>query len=132
LQAYSIISGDIAMSRKGNVGKCAVFPDNYENGIIHSDVLRIRVNLDNINPVFMMKQLHYSRAVAHQIELVSSGAIMAGINVTKLKQIYVHIPPLELQNQFAAFVAEVDKSKVAVQKALDETQIDNQIFCLMM
>jgi type I restriction enzyme S subunit len=60
----------------------------------------------------MMSQLHYSGAVTRQIELVSSGAIMAGINVTKLKQIYVHIPPLELQNEFAAFVAQVDKSKV--------------------
>ena len=32
-------------------------------------------------------------------------------------------PPLPLQNQFAAFVAEVDKSKVEVQKALDQTQL---------
>lgn len=33
------------------------------------------------------------------------------------------LPPLELQGEFAAFVAQVDKSKVAVQKALDETQL---------
>ena len=32
-------------------------------------------------------------------------------------------PPLSLQNQFADFVAEVDKSKVEVQKALDQTQL---------
>ena len=32
-------------------------------------------------------------------------------------------PPLSLQNQFAAFAAEVDKSKVEVQKALDQTQL---------
>jgi type I restriction enzyme, S subunit len=111
LEAYSIKSGDIAMSRKGNVGRCAVFPDTMEDGIIHSDVLRIRVNNELVLPVFMMHQLHYSRAVQHQIELVSSGAIMAGINVTKLKQIEVHIPPMELQKQFANFVAQVDKSK---------------------
>lgn len=122
LEAYSIKSGDIAMSRKGNVGRCAVFPETMEDGIIHSDVLRIRIDNDLVLPVFMMHQLHYSGAVQHQIELVSSGAIMAGINVTKLKQIEVHIPPLELQQQFAVFVAEVNKSKVAVQKALDETQ----------
>ena len=122
LEAYSIKSGDIAMSRKGNVGRCAVFPETMEDGIIHSDVLRIRIDNDLVLPVFMMHQLHYSGAVQHQIELVSSGAIMAGINVTKLKQIEVHIPPLELQQQFAVFVAEVDKSKVAVQKSLDETQ----------
>jgi type I restriction enzyme S subunit len=35
----------------------------------------------------------------------------------------IALPPIELQNQFADFVAEVDKSKVAVQKALDETRI---------
>lgn len=32
-------------------------------------------------------------------------------------------PPLSIQNQFAAFVEEVDKSKVEVQKALDQTQL---------
>ena len=114
LEAYSIKSDDIAMSRKGNVGRCAVFPETMEDGIIHSDVLRIRIDNDLVLPVFMMHQLHYSGAVQHQIELVSSGAIMAGINVTKLKQIEVHIPPLELQNQFADFVKQVDKSKVVV------------------
>lgn len=111
LKAYTIISGDIAMSRKGNVGKCAIFPDNYPAGIIHSDVLRIRLNSQLVNPMFMMCQLHFSEAVTRQIELVSSGAIMAGVNVTKLKQIYVHVPPIELQNQFADFVRATDKSK---------------------
>jgi type I restriction enzyme S subunit len=113
LRAYSITSGDIAMSRKGNVGRCAIFPEDYEDGIIHSDVLRIRLDANRVNPLFMMRQLHYSGAVAHQIELVSSGAIMAGINVTKLKQIYVHIPSMDLQNKFADFVRSVDKSKFA-------------------
>ena len=119
LEAYSIKSGDIAMSRKGNVGKCAVFPSNFEAGIIHSDVLRIRVDDSRVLPLFMMHQLHYSGAVQHQIELVSSGAIMAGINVTKLKQIFIHIPPMELQNQFVAFVEQTDKSKAIIQQSLD-------------
>lgn len=123
LRAYTIIPGDIAMSRKGNVGKCALFPETYSDGIIHSDVLRIRVNKRIVNPVFMMYQLHFSGAVTRQIELVSSGAIMAGVNVTKLKRIYVHIPPIKLQDEFADFVAQVDKSKVAIQAALDKTQL---------
>ena len=123
LKAYSLVPGDIAMSRKGNVGRCAIFPDEYVDGIIHSDVLRIRVNEQKVNPVFMMYQLHFSSAVINQIEMVSSGAIMAGVNVTKLKQIYVHIPPKKLQDQFASFVKQTDKSKVAVQEALDEAQL---------
>lgn len=112
LKAYTIIPGDIAMSRKGNVGKCALFPAGYPEGIIHSDVLRIRVDCKRVNPLFLMCQLHFSRSVTRQIELVSSGAIMAGVNVTNLKQIYIYVPPMELQQQFAAFVKATDKSKL--------------------
>jgi type I restriction enzyme S subunit len=122
LDAYSIKPGDIAMSRKGNVGKCAVFPSTLKAGIIHSDVLRIRVDNSRVLPLFMMHQLHYSGAVQHQIELVSSGAIMAGINVTKLKQIFVHVPPLELQNQFVAFVEKNEKTKSKIQKSLEKLE----------
>ena len=32
-------------------------------------------------------------------------------------------PPMEIQKQFADFVNQVDKSKVAIQKALDKTQM---------
>ena len=123
LQAYTLIPGDIVMSRKGNVGKCALFPEDKKSGVLHSDVLRIRVSVTKANPCFMMYQLHYSRDVIMQIEQVSSGAIMAGVNVTKLKEILVKLPPLGLQEQFAAFVAQIDKSKSAIQKSLDETQI---------
>ena len=130
LAAYSIKSGDIAMSRKGNVGKCAVFPSSLAEGIIHSDVLRIRLDNSRVLPVFMMHQLHYSGAVQHQIELVSSGAIMAGINVTKLKQIFVHIPPMEIQKQFATFVAQVDKSKVVLENIIKKYHKIDLITCM--
>lgn len=123
LKAYTIIPGDIAMSRKGNVGKCAVFPREYPQGIIHSDVLRIRVNSQLVHPIFMMYQFHFSEFVTRQIELVSSGAIMAGVNVTKLKHIYVHVPPLELQTQFATFVQAIDKYKLKVKDSLKKLEI---------
>ena len=45
-----------------------------------------------------------------------------GIQMDKLKEYPFPMPPIELQNQFATFVEQVDKSKFAVQKALDEAQ----------
>ena len=111
LEQFSLISGDIAMSRKGNVGQCALFPDNFEKGIIASDVVRIRVNKDLIMPQFLVYQLHNSHKVRRQILNVSDGSIMAGINVTKLKKIHVYSPPLERQKQFVSIVRQVDKSK---------------------
>ena len=127
LDSYSIIPGDIAMSRKGNVGRCAVFPLGFENGIIHSDVLRIRLDKTKVLPEFMTRQLHYSGDIQHQIEMVSSGAIMAGINVTKLKHISVYLPPIGLQDKFVSFVSQIDKSKVVV-----PSKIKNAIFAIML
>ncbi|MCI6231928.1 MAG: restriction endonuclease subunit S [Selenomonas sp.] len=103
LSSYTLIPGDIVMSRKGNVGRCAVYPQNFPFGILHSDVLRIRVNREVCDPTFLMQQLHDSRVVQTQIEVISNGAIMAGLNVTKLKSLCVHLPPLPAQRRFAAF-----------------------------
>ena len=122
LSAYSLMPGDIAMSRKGNVGRCGLYPKTFEPGIIHSDVLRIRVDSNRVDPCFMMYQLHFSRAVERQIEMVSSGAIMAGINVTKLKHIYVHIPPVNLQHQFASFDDQTGNIKAAISRSLEKLE----------
>ena len=46
-----------------------------------------------------------------------------GIQMDKLKAYPFPYPPIELQEQFAAFVEQTDKSKVAVQKALDEARL---------
>ena len=40
-----------------------------------------------------------------------------------LENYRVSLPPIALQEQFAAFVKQTDKSKVAIQKALDEAQL---------
>ena len=121
LDAYSLICGDIAMSRKGNVGKCAIY-SGKEKGIIHSDVVRLRVDNTVCNSIYLMNQLHISPKVETQISNVSSGAIMAGINVTKMKNIIVYNPPLSLQTAFAAFVQQIDKSKFTVQKSLEKAE----------
>jgi type I restriction enzyme S subunit len=54
---------------------------------------------------------------------MAKGGNQPNLNTGIIKRFPILMPPLELQNQFAAFVEQVDKSKVAVQKALDKTQI---------
>ena len=45
------------------------------------------------------------------------------INQGVISNIELFLPPIDLQEQFAAFVEQTDKSKLAVQKALDELEI---------
>ena len=51
------------------------------------------------------------------------GAAITRLTIAKLNTIKVILPPIELQTQFAAFVEQTNKSKVAIQKALDKTQL---------
>ena len=45
------------------------------------------------------------------------------INLKVLSNLDVIVPPIELQNKFAAVVAQIDKSKLAVKKSLEELEI---------
>ena len=122
LEEYSVRHNDIVMSRKGTVGKCSLYPPSMQPGIMHSDVLRIRANWTKTNPVYLCWQLRLSRDVEKQIANVSSGAIMAGINVGKLKSITVFTPPIALQNQFAAIVEKVEGFKSRYQQSLTDLE----------
>ena len=54
--------------------------------------------------------------------IVESASAQPNLLLSKINSTVIYVPDIELQNQFASFVEQVDKSKVAVQKALDETQ----------
>lgn len=100
LAQYSIVPGDLVMTRKGTVGNCAMYPSGYPVGIMHSDLLRLRVDSSRCVPDFLLHQLRLSQDVVRQLARISGGAIMPGINVTKLKSLKVVVPPAQLQREF--------------------------------
>ena len=75
--------------------------------------------------IFDTKYLEYFMKVKTLVEYpkLGSGSTFAEFKIFLLKNIDVLIPPRELQGQFSMFVNQVDKSKVAVRKALEETQL---------
>jgi len=100
LSAYSLEPGDIVMTRKGTVGNCSLYPDRLPSGVMHSDLLRIRLDTTRCLPGFAAYQLHHSTEVKSQIDLISGGAIMAGINVGRLKEVAIVVPDLDIQKEF--------------------------------
>jgi len=55
--------------------------------------------------------------------MVESASAQPNLLLSKINATEIYVPDMKLQNQFADFVHQVNKSKVAVQKALDETQL---------
>ena len=58
-----------------------------------------------------------------QIQEGTGGAAQQHFNVGKYNKFKLMLPPVELQNEFVGFIKQVDKSKFAVQKSLDEAQL---------
>ena len=120
LSQYSIMPGDLVMTRKGTIGNCYIYPSTLEPGIMHSDLLRLRLSPVKADAQFVCSQFTYSRNIQRQLELMSPGAVMPGINVTKLKKLEVEAPPLSLQRRFAAIVESVEQQKASQRAHLAE------------
>ena len=73
------------------------------------------------DPVFLLYTL--KDRIMTDYGSIASGTTFAELKIFALKQCQVFDVPIEEQRSFAAFIAQVDKSKVAVQKALDEAQV---------
>lgn len=119
-------SGDLLFSRANTremVGATAVIMRDYPEHILPDKLWKIRF-FDNAN-VWYMKYVLSSESIRSIFSSVSTGTSgsMFNVSMDKFKSIRIPLPPLECQNQFAAFVAEIEKSKAVVQKSLEETQL---------
>lgn len=74
--------------------------------------------------IFNTKYFEYFMRMKTFVEYpkLGSGSTFAEFKISLLKNIGVLVPPIGLQNQFACFVQQVDKSKLAVQQGLQELE----------
>ena len=116
--------GDVLFNRTNSielVGKTVVF-DLQEDMIIAGYIIRVRLN-KRLLPEILSQYMNLE-ALKDILRSMAKGAVnQANINAQELQSIKVYIPDMELQKQFIEMKNQVDKSKVAVQKALDETQM---------
>ena len=102
-----------------NLNKVAL-PD-FE-GLCSADAYPILPNRSNCNRVFLAIALRSEYFLEYILQF-SSRTNLPKVNRKEITGFRMPLPPLKLQEQFAAFVEQTDKSKVAVQKALDEAQL---------
>ena len=115
-----IFGGELIICKIGSAGQNYVMP--YLNRPVSLGLNQIMVRIkDNILMPYLYQYLHTDYG-EFLISGCINGAVTKTITKTELKKIPVMLPPMELQREFVAFVEQVDKSKVAVQNALDETQ----------
>ena len=115
--------GDLLISITADLGRTGVVTKKIaEHGAyINQHLSCIRINRDVLNPLFVA---HYMESPAGKEQFIAKNqsAVKAGLNFNSINTLKLMVPPLTEQNRFIDFIEQVDKSKVKVQKALDETQ----------
>ena len=115
--------GDLLISITADLGRTGVVTKEIaEHGAyINQHLTCIRLKQDVLNPLYVAYFME-SPAGKEQFESKNQSAVKAGLNFNSINSLRLMVPPLEEQNAFVNFVEQVDKSKVVVQKALDEAQ----------
>lgn len=125
LSEHKVETGDVIISRMNTpelVGACS-YVFNAPDNMYYPDRLWKAVLKENTNPIFLW-QLLWDRDVRKAIKEKSGGTSGTMHNISKpnLLAIKCMDAPIELQNEYANFVKQVDKSKFEVQQSLEKLE----------
>ena len=115
LEKCRVVDGDLLFNRTNSrekVGKTVVFHER-EPMVIAGYIIRVRLG-DRVRPDFLATYMNLPTTKA-MLRSIAKGAVhQANINSRELSAIEVPVPPMELQDRFLSFAAEVDKSRFVV------------------
>ena len=114
--------GDVLYIKDGVTTGVAMVNSLNEQFSMLSSVALLKQNREKIDGVYLCGVLNNEHKY-DSIRRNMGGAAITRLTIRKLKNIEVPVAPMEKQREYADFVQQVDKSKVAIQKSLDETQL---------
>ena len=126
IEQYRLLPNDVLMTEGGDpdkLGRGAIIHEPPSDCIHQNHIFRVRLDQSRITPEFMGQYLQHQKAKRYFLGCAKQTTGIASINMKQLRALPMLMPPIGLQREFAAFVAQIDKSKSVIQKSLDETQL---------
>ena len=114
--------GDVVLTTRGTLGNLAFYDESvpYAHMRINSGMVILRMKRDRITERFFIEQ--FKMQLASIKERIASGSAQPQLPISTMNKIVMLVPDVELQNQFAAFVEQTDKSKLVVQQSIDQLE----------
>lgn len=110
------IPGDILMTAVGTIGKFWIVPNSKP--FYYKDGNLVYIRTKEFNPLFLKKLLEML-IEKYKVENANGSAYTA-LTIEKLKDLQIVLPPMTLQKQYEEFHIQIDKSKLIIQKALED------------
>ena len=125
------VTGDILVTSRGTLGRCYIIQDEdrfyFQDGMISW----LSNYSEEITPLYL-QYLFTMSGFRKQIDNMQAGSTVAYLSIVMLKKLQVMVPDKALQDQFAAFVAQTDKSKLLYRFWGNFLSQKSKCFCLNM
>ena len=123
LRNGKLCRGDVVLTTRGTIGNLAFYDTSvpYENIRINSGMVILRMNKQVVSEIFFIEQ--FKMQLDSIKSRIASGSAQPQLPISTMNKIEMILPPIELQNQFAAFVERVDQQKQTVQQSLDKLEL---------
>ena len=113
--------GDIIYTREGAILGIAAIIDRECNVALGQRSMLLSPDTEICLPEFISNAMNFDSFFNRVTEGVS-GSASPHINVADIRAFKIMMPPLDLQEQFATFVEQTDKSKSAVKQVLEKAE----------
>ena len=114
LERYIVYPGELVMSLTGTVGKddygnVCILGDDYGKYYLNQRNAKLEI-VEGIDKYYLSQLLKFEQ-IKKRLTGISRGVRQANISNKDILNLVVPVPPMEIQEQFSAFVAQTDKSK---------------------
>lgn len=109
-------TGTVLLSSRAPIGKLAIAGNPFYCNQGFKNIICNETIIPRYLYTLLLLNVDYLNSLGR-------GATFKEISKTIVENICIPVPPLDLQNRFAAFVAQTDKTKTAVQKSLEKLEI---------
>ena len=119
---FALEEGDLLVCEGGEIGRCAIWHNEVSPCFFQKALHRVRCKKDIIIPDYLAWWFRFNCDNNGFSEIEGAKATIAHLPGAKLKKLNVVVPSLDLQKQFADFVAQTDKSKLAIKQILEKAE----------
>ena len=102
LSSFKVFAGDILLTTRGTIGKVAIVPNTFHEGVLHPCLIRFRVDDSIVNKDFLAYYFNDTNLILDQVKYNSNSTTIDVIYSYTLKELIVSLPPLDVQNDIVA------------------------------
>ncbi|MED3314536.1 restriction endonuclease subunit S [Bacillus wiedmannii] len=126
LESFSVEAGDIIISRSGTVGELCVLPPDVKKGIISTNLMKISLNKEIINPYFFCYLFKGSQLLLNKLNELCKGSTRLFLTQKILKALPFLLPPLKEQNRIVEKVDQLMTLCDELEQTVEQSKLESE------